>query len=201
MKIYDISRPLSDSTIVYPGDPNIRIGRGPKASVSSISMGTHSGTHIDAPRHALARGRGIEVFSFTQYIGPCRVIDYTKVQGGITVAHLEKCKIKKGERILLKTVNSKKGFKKFRSDYTYLTGDAASYLAKRGVALVGIDYLSIKQRGNPDNRAHTELLKRNIVILETIDLAGVSAGKYFLIMLPLAIHGRDGAPARAILIK
>jgi arylformamidase len=101
----------------------------------------------------------------------------------------------------LKTRNSQRGFKRFFSDYNYLTSDGAAYLAKAGVALVGIDAWSIKQRGNKDNTPHTALLKKNIVILETIDLSKVKPGSYFLVLLPLRIEGRDGAPARAILIQ
>ncbi len=201
MKLYDISVVLSNATATYPGDPKVTIGRGPKPFISSIAMGTHSGTHIDAPRHVFARGRGIESFSFSQFMGPCRVLDCTKVKGGITAADLRKARVKKGERILLKTSNSRRGFKKFYPDYVYLSPDGAKYLAARGAVLVGIDAWSIKQRGNQDNRPHIALLKHTIVILETIDLSKVQPGAYMLILLPLRIQNSDGAPSRAVLIQ
>ncbi len=202
MKFHDISVALSNATAVYPGDPQVRIGRGPKPSVSRISMGTHSGTHIDAPKHAFgpARGRGIESYSLAQFIGTCRVLDCTTVKSGITEADLARFRIKRGERILFKTKNSKKGFHKFFPDYVHLASSGAVFLAKRQVSLVGIDAWSVKQRGNTDNTPHTALLKNNIAILETIDLSKVKPGKYFLMAMPLRIEGKDGAPARAVLM-
>jgi arylformamidase len=80
------------------------------------------------------------------FIGPCRVLDYSREGGeAVTKEFLESKKIKKGERILLKTKNSLRGFNEFYDDYIYLDGDAADYLSQLGIILVGIDALSIKK--------------------------------------------------------
>ena len=202
-EFFDISLPLTESTIVYPNNPAIQIETVPGASTthSNISFGTHSGTHIDAPRHVWADRSGIEGFSFSQFIGPATVIDCTQAGESVTIADLEKSAIEKGARMLLKTRNSARGFASFYDDYVYLDGAAAEWLAEREVSLVGIDYLSIKKRGGSDHRPHTVLLEHNIVILEGIDLSHVVPGEYTLMCLPLSLPHLDGAPARAILAR
>jgi arylformamidase len=203
MKIIDISLPLNASTIIYPNNPKVQIEsvRGASSMDSKITLGSHTGTHIDAPKHVFEDGAALDEIPLEQIVGKCRVLDFTDSEESIKVSDLEKHDIKEGERILAKTKNSEIGFKEFRNDYIYLDGDAAEYLAQKRVALFGIDYLSVKQRGSSDTRAHTELLKNDIVIVEGLDLSRVRAGKYFLIALPLKFTGIDGSPARAILAE
>ena len=101
----------------------------------------------------------------------------------------------------MKTQNSLRGFSEFREDSIYLDGDAAEYLAERGIILFGIDWLSVKKRGGGDARPHTSLLSVNIVIFEGLDLSGVEQGEYQFIGLPLKFTALDGAPSRAVLYK
>ena len=201
-KIIDISLPLSDKTIVYPGNPEVKIATipGKTSTHSEITIGSHTGTHLDAPKHVFENGAGVDKVDLNKIVGECRVLDMTRVKEAISVDDLKKEKIKKGERILVKTRNSKRGFEKFYDDYVYLDGEAAEFLAKKKIALFGIDYLSVKKRGGPDNRPHTELLKNGVVIFEGLDLSKAKPGKYFFVGLPLKFAGLDGSPARAILL-
>ena len=82
-----------------------------------------------------------------------------------------------------------------------MASEAAAFLAKKRIALFGIDALSVKERGSLDNRPHTALLSRGIPIVEGLDLHRVSPGRYFLTVLPLKLSGLDGAPARAVLLR
>lgn len=202
MTIYDISLPLSARTMVYPGNPRVSVKslRSKTSYISEVTLGSHTGTHVDAPRHAFKTGRGVDRLPLDVLIGPCRVLDLTRVVSSIAVADLRPMRIRAGERILAKTQNSRRGFRKFYSDYIWLAPEAAKFLAEKKIALFGIDYLSVKQRGSPDNRSHTELLRRNIPIIEGIDLSRVKPGRYQLICLPLRLVGLDGAPARAVLL-
>ena len=202
-EIIDISLPLTTETIIYPGNPRLEIQevRGASSIHSKITFGSHTGTHIDAPRHVIPNRGGIEVFTLEQMVGPAIVIDCTSATEKVTRQDLVDVPINKGARILLKTQNSLRGFETFRDDYVYLDGDCAEWLAQIGVVLVGIDYLSIKQRGGNDHRPHTALLEKNIVILEGIDLSRVEAGEYTLVCLPLLLPGIDGAPARVVLMQ
>lgn len=156
---------------------------------------------MDAPNHVFPNGKGVDGLDIKSLIGECRVLDMTKSLTCVTVKDLQKAQIKKGERILLKTKNSKRGYKDFYTDYVYFDGDAAEFLAKKGIRLFGIDYLSVKQKGSEDNRPHTALLKKKIPIFEGLDLSKVKPGKYFFIGLPLNLKGLDGSPARAVLMK
>ncbi|MEI8337779.1 MAG: cyclase family protein [bacterium] len=204
--IIDISIALSPSTIVYPGDPAIKVEvfkewSETTSKLSEIAMGTHSGTHIDSPAHCLKDGKRIEDLPLDIFVGPARVLDFSNLLEKITKADLISKNVKNGERILAKTRNSKEGFATWRDNFAYLDGDAADYLADIGIKLFGIDYLSVKQKGSKDNRAHTSLLSKNIPILETIDLSKVLEGEYFLVCAPLKIAGVEGAPTRALLLS
>lgn len=208
MKIIDISIPIKTGMTVYPNNPEVveeAVSRMPEASsdVSKITMGTHTGTHLDAPSHAILNGGAMESLPLENYYGPARVFDFSHLQPGeaVKVSDLAGTEINAGDRLLFKTSNSARGYDSFYSDFVYLDGDCADFLAEKKVALVGIDYLSIKQKGSKDNRPHTSLLANGISILEGIDLAGVSAGDYTLVCFPLKIAEADGSPTRAVLFK
>ncbi|OGK13537.1 hypothetical protein A3A93_00205 [Candidatus Roizmanbacteria bacterium RIFCSPLOWO2_01_FULL_38_12] len=204
-QIIDISLPLHEGTIVYPGNPAIEIeeikSQSSGSVLSKITLGSHTGTHIDSQKHVVDRGKPLDKIALETFIGNCRVIDCTSDERSVKVETLQKNNIQKGERILLKTTNSSRGFETFYDDYIFVSPEASKYLADTEVALVAIDYLSIKQRGSKDNRPHTYLLEKNIPIIEGVDLSKVEAGEYFLVILPLKFIGTDGAPARAVLLK
>lgn len=205
--IIDISLPLDEKTLIYPGNVGLTISahqtidEAHATHLSKITMGSHTGTHVDAPAHAVSGANTLDQISLETFIGPCRVLDFTDSVGAIKTLELKKKKVKKGERILAKTNNSLRGFETFYDDYVYLDGDVADYLAELGIALFGVDYLSIKQRGSKDNRPHTSLLSKNIPIIEGLNLKDVSEGEYQLVCLPLKFIGIEGAPARVVLIK
>ena len=207
MKIIDISIPLNNQTIVYPGNVPVSVTLHqsmPESSSasSSITFGSHTGTHIDAPAHAISGALTLDKIPLKNFIGLCRVLDFSKESTeSVTKEMLTAKNIKTGERILLKTRNSIRGFKEFYDDYVYLDGDAAEYLAGLESLLVGIDSLSVKKRGGKDHRPHTSLLYKNIPIVEGLNLIDVNEGEYELICLPLSFTDIDGSPARAILIK
>lgn len=207
MKIIDISIPLNNDTPVYPKNVPVSVSvhqKMPEGSshLSSITFGSHSGTHIDAPAHQIEGAPTLENFPLENFVGQCRVLDFSQQkEEGVTKTFLDRKDIRTGERILLKTKNSIRGFKEFYEDFVYLDGDAADYLAGLSVLLVGIDALSIKKKGGKDNRGHTSLLSKNIPIVEGLDLSQAKEGEYELICLPLKFTNIDGAPARAILIK
>lgn len=204
-KIIDISLPLNENTIVYPGNPKIELAtlKSPASGsrLTKITFGSHTGTHIDAPSHVIEEGKNIEQFSLSTFIGLCRVIDLTESNESISSADLQKHNIKRDERILVKTKNSDIGYEEFYNDYVYLAPEAAKYLAIKDIMLFGIDYLSVKQRGAKDNTAHTALLSKNIPIIEGLNLQNVEAGNYFLVALPLEFTGLDGSPARVVLFR
>lgn len=197
----DISIPLFPGSITYPNNPPVKFESLPTQSnvITKITFGSHSGTHIDAPSHAIRGGKTIDEFPIETFNGVARVIDCSDSVESIKVADLQSKNIQKGERILLKTSNSSRGFKEFFPDFVFLSPEAAEYLASKELLVVGIDSLSIKQKGNPDNRAHTALLEKSIPILEGLDLSQAQDAEYILTCFPLKFIGIDGSPVRAVL--
>ncbi|HET6421856.1 MAG TPA: cyclase family protein [Geobacteraceae bacterium] len=204
MKIYDISAPLHNAMPVYPGDPPViiepalSVDKGNAANVSRLSMSTHSGTHIDAPRHIDSRGVSVDHLCLSVLSGRALVIEIggTKKIGR---KELERFPVKGEERLLLKTENSLLWSSSgFTEDFAHLTDDGADYLAGIGIKLIGIDYLSI-EAFDGDGTVHRKLLEHGVIILEGLDLDGIKGGVYELICLPLKVLEGDGAPARAIL--
>jgi len=205
-KLIDISVPVRAGTVVYEGDPPVRlaltaaIARGDVANVSRIDFGLHTGTHIDAPVHFIEGAGGIETIDVDALVGRALVVDATRLNGHIDAGILETLDIPDGaERLIFKTANSRLWDRKTFSDaFIALTEDAAGALVRRGVRLIGIDYLSIAPGDDP-RPTHVTLLEAGVVILEGLDLRSVSPGAYELLCLPLLIPGADGAPARAML--
>lgn len=206
MQIIDISLPLDSSTPIYPGNAPytltpVRPLEGHSSALSVVSLGTHTGTHVDAPSHVLSHGGALETLPLSCFVGPCRVLDFVaSTEPIISLEFLRQQGIQPGERILFKTKNSERGFTQMYDQYVSVGSEAAMYLAEVGVVLVGIDAPSIKARGSSDNRPHTVLLERGIPIVEGIDLSAVDPGEYELCCLPLRLIGAEGAPARAVLI-
>jgi len=201
--IIDISLPVHPDMPTYPGNQPTYFEHVVKPSgsqLTNITIDSHAGTHIDAPSHAGIANQTMDDYTLDVFYGPVRVIEIFN-EPLISVDDLRNENIQAGERVLFKTDNSLRGFEAFHDDWTALSSDAATYLAESGVILVGIDWFGIKQKGAPDNGAHTELLKHGIPILEGIDLSRADEGTYILSAFPIAYQGIDGAPARAVLIK
>lgn len=207
MRIIDISMPISEDMILFEGDPKVKITsveNFPKDSVklSKIQMGLHSGTHIESPAHFLEKGKSIDEIGLKTSIGNARVCDMTSVRESINIADLKKCKIRRGEIVLLKTRNSKLiKRKRFSRKFVYLSDEGADYLVQKKVRVVGIDYLSIEKFGSKDGYVHKRLLSNAIPIIEGVNLEAVKAGTYTLFCLPLKVTGVEAAPARCILIE
>ena len=204
--LIDISVPLGARTPVFEGNPPIALNldqslaAGDEANVSSLSLGVHSGTHVDAPFHFLPDGSAVEEVPLDACVGQALVVDATPISGHIDASHLAGLRIPEGcTRLLVKTSNSALWSRpEFTRDFQALTADGAAYLAERGIRLLGWDYLSVGPYGDAVD-THRLLLQAGIVILEGIDLSRVAAGEYELLCLPLAIEGSDGAPCRAVL--
>jgi arylformamidase len=208
MTIYDISLAISESLVVWPGDPPVRItqprhiDRGDRATVSRLEMSAHTGTHVDAPAHFVQGGAGVDALDLGALVGLALVAEARDLDA-LTADVLAELAIPLGtERVLFRTRNSNlwaQGECEFHEDFVAITEDGARWLIERGIRLVGVDYLSV----GPFSAlvpTHEMLLQASIVLVEGLNLSGVRPGMYQLVCLPLKIVGADGAPARAILI-
>jgi len=208
MKVHDISLTVRARMPVYPGEstpllePTSQMERGDSYNVSRLTISTHTGTHIDAPRHFLPGGASVDQIPVDALVGPALVVEMP-VEQEITAANLEAAAIPSGtERLLFKTRNSRLlDDEDFRRDFVYLTLDAARWLVEQGVRLLAIDYLSVEQMDAEPNVVHQTLLRAGVVIVEGADLRQVAPGPYLLACLPLKIEGADGSPVRAVLVE
>lgn len=202
----DVSVGLRDGMAHWPSNPPVSIkrvqdmGHGGHSNVSEMSMGTHTGTHVDAPVHFLEGRPGVDRVPPEATNGPARVIAITN-PSVIDVPELERHRPARGERLLFRTRNSARCWKqdRFVEDFVYLSTEAGAYLAKKGVLTVGVDYLSVGGYKKNGGEIHPLLLKAGIWIIEGLDLSRARPGNYELVCLPLKIVGGDGAPARAFL--
>ncbi len=136
----DISVTLHNGMVSWPGDPPVsivpfkEIARGGSSNVSKLSMGAHTGTHMDAPRHFFTGARGLDTMPLASTIGPARVIEI-RDRESIKVEELRRHRIRRGDRILFKTYGSAARWRRadFDRDYVYVTAEAARFLAERGV--------------------------------------------------------------------
>jgi arylformamidase len=179
--------------------PVAQLARGDGVNVSRITLGSHSGTHLDAPRHFFARGTAVDALDLEILLGPARVCAVMSPTH-ITADDLRALQLEGSRRVLFKTTNAALwDMPGFQSNYVALTASAARLLVELGVALVGIDYLSIDAFERQDFPAHRILLGAGVLILEGLDLRAVPPGEYELIALPLLLQAGDGAPARVLL--
>ena len=202
----DISVPVRNGMVHWPGDPPIRIwhprhmDEGDHLTLSAMSLGSHTGTHMDAPGHFLRGARAIDTMPPSTTIGRARVIEIRN-RNVITPEDIRPWRIRRGERILFKTANSTRRWPRqpFLKDFVALSVEAARLLASRKLRVVGVDYLSVGGYHDDGAAVHRALLRAGIWIIEGLDLSGVRPGTYELVCLPLRLHRGDGAPARAVI--
>jgi arylformamidase len=209
MHVIDISLMVSGTLPVWPGDPSVElhliesIEEGAQANVSHLSMGAHTGTHVDAPHHFLNDGRTVEGLPLNVLTGPCYVVELQEEVNRINEEVLQGISFPEGvTRLLFRTRNSRLwnlSMSEFTEDYVAIDPSGAQRLVEEGIQLVGEDYLSVAPYGE-SIPTHTILLKAGIILVEGLDLSTVPGGSYTLYCLPLKLLGADGAPARAILI-
>jgi arylformamidase len=206
MKIYDISWPISSATTAYKDRKTVNFESVKSFDAdgvreSKITMGAHTGTHVDAPSHFMRDGKTIDQLDLSQLIGRCKVFDFSAVSDGITRDHVENLTISAGDIVLFKTRNSAtQATDAYNPNFIYITASGAQCLVDRKIRAVGIDYLGI-ERGQEGHQTHDLLFKYNITIIEGLRLDAIKQGTYFLCCLPLYTIGIEAAPARAVLIE
>jgi arylformamidase len=206
MRIIDISVPNGPGQHVYPGDPEPRIepvrtiAGGDACNLSLLTLGSHTGTHVDAPYHFLSNGPRLGEVPLDRMIGDALVADL-RGRRAVDADALAAVPVAPGDILLCRTDNSARwAAPAFQPDFTYLTEDAAAWLVARGVRAIGMDYLSIERFGSTDFPVHRRLLGAGVFVIEGLDLRLVAPGRYTLVCLPLKFPDLDGAPARAVLL-
>lgn len=212
MKVWDISRTLSNDLAEWPGDEPCRFRltrektKGASVNLGAISMSVHNGTHADARFHFDMDGESIEKVSLQTYLGRATVVDLwqafldSKEKHLITIEDLRPSAeaIAATSRILVKTGRWTDSTV-FPKQIPVIAADVPAWLQKNGVKLLGLDLPSVDEIDSKSLQNHHALAHAGIAIIESLDLSNVAPGIYQLAALPLKIAGGDGAPMRAIL--
>ena len=205
MKIIDISQRIHPEMLVYPGDPKFHarsvssFKQGDGCEVSELTIGSHCGTHLDAPKHMIKDGASLEGIPLENFYGPCRVI--TLAGSVISEKMVADAGICDGERIIIRTDPQGKYTSQNRFNPSVLSMRAAQYLAQKKLRLLGIDAPTVENIEMCDGEVHKVLLGSGTVLLEGLCLENAPDGEYILSAFPLKLSGENGSPCRAVLIQ
>lgn len=198
MKIIDISEYVEEGKRYYPTLPPVRIewlrhyDKGHDHEVSCLSMPIHAATHIDAPIHFIPNGASIDDIPLTRFMGIAQIVSVKE--------KVIDCEVLKTLKISEKIILFKMEKWEDPRDYPYFEKDAAEYLVKKKVKLVGVESPSVDKFGDKKYPVHRILLNAGILIIEGLKLKHVKCGRYIFLCLPLKVKNLEGAPCRAILI-
>lgn len=212
-KATDLTHHLRKGMPVYPGDPSPSFEkystlRKNGVNLTKISMGSHTGTHLDAPRHFIQEGISIDRIPPNKLIGEAYVADLSEkpIGSGVTSEDLRRRleeKIVKDDIVVVYTGCSERwGEESVNRDYTYLKGDAADYLVSKRVRAVGIDFLSVEKFKAPEPVVHKTLLGNGIFIIESLTsaLKQFVGKRILMICMPIKLQDGDGAPSRVVAV-
>ena len=196
---------------VYPGDPlpsfeSYATLEKNGVNLTKLTMGSHTGTHVDAPRHFIPNGIGIDQISPSKLMGETYVADLSSmtIGSGITANDLQDKigkKVAADDIVAIYTGCSEHwDDNSILQNYTYLTKEAAEYLVSKNVRAFGIDFLSVEKFHAPDAVAHKTLLRNGIFIIESLsrDIKQFVGKRILLMCMPIKLQNGDGAPSRVI---
>lgn len=209
MTLFDVTVPMHNAMPLYPSDPPLkfqfirRLAHGAASNNSWMSLGSHTGTHIDAPLHFIENGGTVDRIPPDALVGPCVLVDVGDAPV-VTRDVLRKCDLAGAERVLIRTTNSAWITREFRDDFVAFSEDGARYLTEdvRPI-LVGVDAPSLDPRGTPGHPAHMAILGSGVIqgAIEWLALGGLEPGPYTLFCGPLRMVGAEAAPCRVFLAR
>jgi arylformamidase len=205
-RVYDLTAPITPNTVVYPGDPHFStediasLKSGSQFHLCHMHLGNHTGTHIDFPAHVVHGGKTSTDFPIQSLIGSGLIIEVPETEMSITKIFIKSQEsISQNDFVFFKTANSKISKQaEFTEKYVYIEPDAAEELIKKGVKIVGIDYISVDSYEAEGLPVHHALLSRDILIVEGLELKEVPTGRYKIYIMPNSIPDMDGLPVRVI---
>lgn len=204
-QIFDITRPITPSMAVWPGDTPfsarvvMEMSGGASVNLTTLTLSSHTGTHADAPYHFINDDLTIEKVPPGAYVGPATVVTIRRAAGPLTPADFPGLDWGKVERLLIHSAASAIPHDQFPTEIVYPSPELANFMGRYGIVLFGSDAPSMDDLNSKTLPGHNALRRNRIAILEGLLLNGVPDGNYELIALPLKIEGGDGSPVRAIL--
>ena len=212
-KAVDLTHHLRNGMPIYPGDPPPAFAsyatlEKDGVNVTRLTLGSHTGTHLDAPKHFIQDGIGIDQIPPNKLVGEAYVTDLSNkpIGSGITAQDLRQKldgRVAEDDIVVCYTGCSEHwGDETVTRNYTYLTAEAADYLVSKRVRAVGIDFLSVEKFKAPDPVVHKTLLGNRIFIVESLNKATKQfvGSRILMICMPIKLQNGDGAPARVVAV-
>ncbi|MBX3064007.1 MAG: cyclase family protein [Anaerolineae bacterium] len=205
-RIYDITRTVSPSLAVWPGDAPFSFQQildkksGNSVNLTTLTMSAHVGSHADAPWHYDDDGEHPDQMPLEKYVGAAHVITIERREGGIIPADFDGHDLSGLQRLLIHTWVSDLPDSQWPHDFPYPTVELIDWLSLKGVVLLGVDMPSVDRFDDEQLPCHHRLYHHRIVNLETLNLKDVPDGVYQLIALPLKLQSVCASPVRAVLI-
>ena len=204
MKLIDLSHPLQHGQPAFPSDPKLSVvAHGTvktlRYNISQIVMGSHQGTHLDAPFHFLDDGKTLDQMPLDWFYGAARVLRIPKNAGeeiGVGDLLPHENHLVEGAKVIYETGWHRRfGEANFFDDFPSLTQDAARFLAEKKIRLLGMDTPTPSRDWY---EVHHILLGAEIVIVESLARLDEVPDDITFIGFPLNFAGRDGSPIRAV---
>jgi len=203
--IYDITRPITSTLAVWPGDttysvqPLAKIAKGASVNLVTLNLSAHTGTHADAYYHYEVQGAHPLDMPLAHYIGRAKVVTVTRRDGGLTPADFAHVDITGTERLLIHSHVSDLPDDRWPAEFPYLSLELIEWLNELGVVLIGLDSPSVDAFTSKELLCHHALNRYKMVNIETLQLRDVPDGDYELVALPLKLDLACASPVRAIL--
>ena len=208
MRIVDLSHALEPDMPLYPGTMAPRFTETAAIETDGyrekrISLGVHTGTHVDAPAHLIRGAKSLDRLPVETYCGEALLVDVSAHgKPSVTLDDLLFHQDVLGNLpfLLLRTDWSRYwGNAQYFTGYPTLTPAAARWLAGTGVKGVGLDTLSADPLDAPGLAIHHILLGAGMIIVENLtNLSALPAAGFIFSCLPLKIRDADGSPVRAV---
>mgnify|MGYP001027205274 CR=1 FL=1 len=208
MRVVDLTHPITADMPVYPGDPLPSLDvvstlEGIGYVTRRIAIGSHTGTHMDAPAHMIAGGRNLDAYPAGHFIGAAATLDLT-VYAGPTIelaALLPHKEVISGCAFLLLNTGWHRhwGEACYFVDYPVMAVDAALWLAGLGLRGIAVDTVSVDSANAVRYAVHHAFLSHDMVIVENLtNLAALPDAGFTFAAFPLRIDRADGSPVRAV---
>jgi arylformamidase len=214
-EIVDLTHMINENMITYPTPwhPKVSIQRLGKIeevgrNTRKITLGTHTGTHIDAPLHFIQDGNSIEKIPLQKIVGDVTIIDFSNLKENTAIEKEMLMELKITKKMIFRFGWQKFwNTEKFYKNYPFFTTDAANYLVSNGIELIGYDTPSPDDSNmdvdEVDSPIHKIFLGNGVVLLEYLANLDKINGleNWNLVVAPMKIEGSDGAPSRVFVFR